>query len=76
MERAQNDRATYKPQRILKKFKTQVRETIRAHEKKIQPMLKKRVENLSKKLQETLNNQTLPTDEIKISATQIKKEMQ
>ncbi|KAF9783393.1 Endonuclease/exonuclease/phosphatase, partial [Thelephora terrestris] len=56
MERAQNDRATYKPQRILKKFKTQVRETIRAHEKKIQPMLKKRVENLSKKLQETLNN--------------------
>ncbi|KAF9784120.1 Endonuclease/exonuclease/phosphatase, partial [Thelephora terrestris] len=55
IELSQQTRLNYKPQQLLKDFKTEVREIIRTYEKKTQPMIKKRIENLSKKLQEILN---------------------
>ncbi|KAF9778453.1 Endonuclease/exonuclease/phosphatase, partial [Thelephora terrestris] len=76
MERSQRRATGYRPQRLLKEFKTKVRDMIRAHEKKIQPMIKTRINNLSEKLLKVFNDPNLQTDEIKIAATQIKKEIQ
>lgn len=60
--RLQRKSTNYKPQRLLKEFKTKVREMIRSHEKKIQPRVKQRISKLSEKLQKIINNPTLDTD--------------
>ena len=64
------------PQELLRDFKTRIRETIRSHEKRLQPMIKMRIMKLNEKLQEVTNDPNLPPDEIKISSVHIKKEIQ
>jgi len=64
------------PQSLLKEFKTKVRETLRRHEKRIQPIIKTKITKLSEKLNQITNDPSLPPDEIKISSTQIKKDIQ
>ena len=63
------------PQTILRDFKTKVREVIRRHERRLQPMIKLRIEKLSEKLKTIVNNPNLPLEEIKISSLHLKKEM-
>ena len=60
--RLQRESTNYKPQHLLKEFKTKVWEMIRSHEKKIQPRVKQRISKLSEKLQKIINNPTLDTD--------------
>lgn len=62
IERSQHESTNYKPQRLLKEFKTKVQEMIRSHEKKIQPRVKQRISKPSEKLQKIINNPTLNTD--------------
>ena len=64
------------PQSILRDFKTKVRETTRQHKRRFQPILKKKIMNLAKKLREATNDPSLHPDEIKITSTHLKKEMQ
>ena len=64
------------PQVFLDDFKIKVRNTLRKHEKKIQPMLKKKIASLTEKLREVRNNPNLPEDETRISSVQLKKEIQ
>jgi hypothetical protein len=64
------------PQVWLRNFKTKVVSLAKTHEKKYQPMVKTKIANLQKKLNEVRNNPSLPTEEIKIASTQIKKEIQ
>jgi len=64
------------PQSLLRHFKTKVRETMRNYDRKLQPQIQNKIRNLTEKLSQTVNNQTMPIDEIKITATHIKKEIQ
>ena len=64
------------PQSILRDFKTKVRETTRQHKRRFQPILKKKIMNLAEKLREATNDPSLHPDEIKITSTHLKKEMQ
>jgi ribonuclease HI/exonuclease III len=64
------------PQSLLREFKVKIREMIRVHEKRIQPMVKKRIANLTDKLRRVINDPGLPADEIKISSIHIRKEIQ
>ena len=60
------------PQTLLKAFKTDIRNTLRKHEKKTQPIIKEKIEKLTTTLREVLNNPDLPEDEIRISAMHLK----
>ena len=60
------------PQMMLKKFKTTIRDTLRRHERKSQPIIKEKIEKLTMTLRGILNNPNLPEDEIKISAMHLK----
>lgn len=71
-----NDPNQNNPQVLLREFKTKVREMARRHEKRIQPTIKMKITKLSDKLSQITNDPNLPPDEIKISSTQIKKEIQ
>ena len=64
------------PQTWLREFKTKAINVIRTYEKKTQPKIKMRILNLQAKLHEVRNDPALPTEEIKIASTQIKKEIQ
>lgn len=64
------------PQTLLKKFKTEVRETLCKHEKIMQPILKHKINKLTETLRETTNNTSLMEEEIKITTIHIKKEIQ
>ena len=41
------------PQTLLRNFKTNIRETLRKHEKKTQPMIKQKIDRLNEKLHTT-----------------------
>ena len=64
------------PQTLLKNFKGEVRETLRKHEKKFQLMMRNKIDKLTEALRRTLNDPALPEDEIRITATHLKKEIQ
>ena len=64
------------PQTLLRNFKIKISELARAHERITQPILRKKIEDLSNKLKTIRNSTALPQDEIQISSTQIKKEIQ
>ena len=63
-------------QMALKRFKTEVRDSLRRHEKKHQPMIKNKIAKLTESLRDTLNNANLPEEEVKITAAHLKKEIQ
>jgi exonuclease III len=63
------------PQTLLGNFKIKVINTMRAHERVTQPIIKMRISKLYDKLKDIRNNASLPQDEIKIASTQIKKEI-
>ena len=64
------------PQSILRDFKTKTRELTRRHERRFQPILKKKITSLAERLREVTNDPSLPPEEIKIASTHLKKEMQ
>ena len=64
------------PQVILQEFKDKIRETLRKHEKKLQPMITNKIAKLTETLRNTLNNPSLSEDEIRITASHLKKEIQ
>jgi len=53
-----NDLNQNNPQVLLRDFKTRVREMVRCHEKRIQPMIKMKIVKLSEKLSQITNNPT------------------
>ena len=64
------------PQTILRDFKTKVKNILRSHEKRAQPMLKNKIASLAESLRNVQNNPDLPEDEIKIASVYLKKEIQ
>ena len=66
----------HNPQTILRKFKAEIRDFLRKHERKNQPIIKEKIEKLSETLQNTLNDPSLPEDEKRISATHLKSKIQ
>jgi len=75
MENAQLRTEQVNPQTLLREFKTKARETLRKHEKINQPQIQNRIRKLTETLRQTINNKNLPTDEIKLTSTHIKKEI-
>ena len=63
------------PQTMLKNFKEAVRETVRKHDRKFQPIIKSKIAKLTEQLQATLNDPALPDDEKRLTATHLKKEI-
>ena len=66
----------HNPQTILRKFKTEIRDFLRKHERKHQPIIKEKIEKLSESLRNTLNDPSLPEEEKRISATHLKSRIQ
>jgi ribonuclease HI/exonuclease III len=64
------------PQTWLREFKTGVMEAARRHEKTTQPKIKIRITKLTERLRSVRNDHSATEEEIKIAATQIKKEIQ
>ena len=64
------------PQTLMRDFKTKARETIRRHEKRIQPIIKMKIAKLTEKQRLVTNDPSLGPDEIKIASSHIKKEIQ
>lgn len=64
------------PQTMLKKFKTELKETLRKHKKIMQPILKNKIDKLTDTLRNTTNDTSLSEEEIKITTIHIKKEIQ
>ena len=64
------------PQTLLKEFKTRVINLARANEKRTQPMIREKIKKLFEQLQATRNNSSLSQDEIKLTSTKLKKEIQ
>ena len=62
----------HNPQTMLRDFKTEIRDTLRKHEKKTQPIIKEKIDKLSESLRNILNDPSLPEEEIKISAAHLK----
>ena len=66
----------HNPQTILRKFKTEIRDFLRKHERKHQLIIKEKIKKLSESLHNTLNDPSLLEDEKRISATHLKSKIQ
>ena len=64
------------PQTWLREFKTKATDFIRSYEKRTQPAIKIKIAKLQERLHEVRNDERLPTEEVRIATTQIKKEIQ
>jgi len=76
LENIQTRTERVNPQTLLREFKTKARESLRKHEKIHQPQIKNRIRKLTENLRQTINDESLPADEIKITSIHIKKEIQ
>lgn len=63
------------PQKLLKKFKVTVRDALRDHERRAQPMIVRKIETLTENLRRTLNDDTQPEDKVRLVATHIRREI-
>lgn len=63
------------PQTIMKEFKVAVRQALRDHERKTQPMITRKIDSLTQTLRETINDGSQPEEEIQLVTTHIRKQI-
>ena len=61
---------------MLRDFKMEIRDTLRKHKRKTQPIIKEKIDKLSESLHKVLNDPSLPEEEIRISAAHLKNRIQ